>query len=231
MKKMHNIQLNILEKLLFAKSLKHSQIRDESIPNSQLKFHLDELIKDNLIEKTESGYVLTSIGKEYANTIETEKSSIIKQAKVTAVMCCTRTISKQTEYLIYLRLKNPFFGCQGFPTEKVRYGENLYNAAKRGLSEETNLIGEPLLFGIRHYTVYDENRTLLEDKIMYLFKFINPEGELIGNAEGDFSWIKESDIENFVRNPLEEFQEIYTLFKNYSGQLTLEEISQTTNKF
>lgn len=215
MKKIHKIQLNILRTLLFAKSKRYSEIKPTDMEGSQFTFHLDTLISSKLIVKDSNGlYSLTPKGKELANQMDSVDIKMKKQSKVTTKICCVNNTNAENEYLLYKRLKNPFYGCQGFPNSKIWYGSSFIESAKNGLFKETDLIGKPELFAIRHYTVYDKNNdNLLEDKTMYLFKVINPSGKLKSKKDGEFIWVKESKISDFVQDPLPEFQEVLQLLK------------------
>ena len=204
MKQLHPIQIDILKKLLFSKSLKFSEIKPNlDMDNNQFDFHLDSLIKHSYIEKKDKQYSLTNFGKEYANRIDENQNAIKQQAKIGVMLGVLRG-DIQKEYLVFTRLKHPFFGCQGFITGKVTYGESIIETATREFKEETNLIGVPQLVGIKHFRVYNKiSKELLEDKFMYLCRIENPTGELIGNEEGKFEWVKESELENYITTPFE----------------------------
>lgn len=62
MRKMHPVQLNTLHKLLFFNNLRHSLLKETSVANSQFKFHIEELIRQGLVTKTEKQYSLTEKG-------------------------------------------------------------------------------------------------------------------------------------------------------------------------
>ena len=182
---------------------------------SQFKYHLDTLITAKLIKKDTMGhYLLTIEGKEFANQMDSIDIQIKKQTKVTAKICCIKS-GIEPEYLLYERLKNPFFGHRGFPTSKVWYGTSFVDGAKKGLFEETNLTGEPELICIRHYRVYNKtSHELLEDKTMYIFKVINPTGELQSKKDGKFRWVQKTEVNHFVKDPLPEFYEVFDILNN-----------------
>lgn len=169
---------------------------------------------------------------QYANRIDTDIVKIAQQAKVTTILCAIRQTSAEKEYLVYKRLKNPFFNCMGFPTEKPKWGETMEEAAKRGLMEEANLAGEPKLFAIRHYLVYSKQTgELVEDKLMHVFMFLNPTGDLVGNLEGDYQWVKEEDIDKVVQPQLVEFAEIFKALNDFQDVVTFKELKVTTSSF
>lgn len=231
MKQLHAIQREILCDLLFSDGLRYSEIKTYSMENSKFMFHMNMLIKLGLVTKTGSKYTLTDPGKEYANRMTTEALKIDNKVKSTVVLCAIRNTSKETEFLIYKRLKQPFYGCMGFPTEKPLWGEKFSDAAVRGLKEETNLEGEPVLFGIRHYIIKNDKGVVLEDKLMYGYFFINPAGELKGASEGMYQWVKEGDLKDVVSRPLEEFWEFLGLLSNGENYISFEEISLRSDNF
>jgi hypothetical protein len=231
MKEHHPVQLDILSKLLFSEQLKYSELKHASMESSGFIFHLDKLIQNGLIEKLADGYKLSAKGKEYANRMKAFDHTMPSFPKTTTVLCCERDEEIGKSYLIYKRLKNPFYGHQGFPTHKVWFGSKIYNSAVEGLMEETNLQGTPELFAIRHYHVHLENGDLVEDKIMYMFRFRNPVGDLKGNDEGEFQWVHENNIAKVVSDPFPEFYESLELLKAMDGTVTFKEVDQTGKGF
>ncbi|MBN1263747.1 MAG: NUDIX hydrolase [Candidatus Pacebacteria bacterium] len=231
MRQLHQQQLKILDGLLFSLSAKYSELKPILMENSQFVFHLERLIKMGLIKKGRAGYQLTTAGKEYANRIYVRDLKIIRQVKSTTVICACKEKNHQRFFLVYQRLKHPFFGCWGFPTEKPRWGEKLITAVARGLKEEASLRGEGKLFAIRHYRVYSKKDKLLEDKLMHAFLFRNPQGKLKGSIEGNYCWVKEKDLIKKVKPPLEEFREFYQALKDFKNKISFKEIDVKTKRF
>ncbi|MFC1789857.1 NUDIX hydrolase [Patescibacteria group bacterium] len=231
MKQLHPQQLKILDGLLFSSRSRYSDLKPILMENSQFVFHLERLIRMGLIEKQKSMYQLTPVGKEYANRIYAQDLKIKRQVKTTTVICAIRENEKSKDFLIYKRLKHPFFGCWGFPTEKPRWGESLKKTASRGLQEEAGLEGEGKLFAIRHYLVYSFEGKLLEDKLMHAFIFKNPLGKLASSIEGDYSWVKEGNLTKKIDPPLEEFWEFYNTFMEFKGKISFKEIKIKTKRF
>lgn len=196
---------------------------------SQFTFHLDQLAKAGYVLKVEGKYALTESGKELANRMDLGDTSIEQQAKVSVLMTCQRENNGETEYLLYTRLKSPFYSYQGFPTGKVKIGESILEAAKRELQEETGLVGEPELFSIRHYRVYNNEKKLLEDKIFFVCRFINPWGELVENQEGTYKWVKQQDIWDYLKKPIQEVKDILQIFDQ--KELSFSESEYSTEDF
>lgn len=216
MKNFHSIQINILQKLLYSNGLRYSQIKSSDMDGSRFTFHLDRLIGLEYITKSNLKYVLTPAGKELANTMDIGDESIKSQAKISVLLVCIDRRSKKDRYLLYTRLKSPFYGYQGYPTGKVKWGEDIISAAKRELFEETGLKGSPKLFAIRHYKILDSKKKLLEDKIFFAYKIINPTGKLVGNSEGEYRWVNKDEIWDYLQKPVDEIQEITEAIDNKS---------------
>lgn len=237
MKQLHEVQLQILKKLLFSPNLTYSKLKpDPEMENNQFTFHLDQVVNAGYVEKRDKGYSLTSSGKEFANRMDTERINIGLQAKISAWICCIKTRGKNQQYLIYTRLKHPFYGCQGLISGKVQYGETVFDAAQRELLEETGLSGKAQVVLINHFLVHDKaSRKLVEDKFMFMCLVKNPKGELNPQSEeGKYEWVAEADLRSYITypfEPLEEFLNYLKETKRFKGKPKLQEIIHYTEKF
>jgi len=233
----HFIRMEILKKLLFATNLSFSELKPESLENNKFSYHLKDLMNQKFISKLKNGkYSLTKSGKEYANRMATEDNKILKQGKISIVNCCVKNLkSKDPEFLIYTRLKHPFYGAKGYPTGKVTYGETVTQSAERELKEETNLDEKAELFMIEHHLVYEKDtKELLEDKYFYFCRYIDPKGKLIPNEEGDFEWVKMSKLEKFIDKTFESIEKEMYITKrtlDFENKLTFEEVTHIADNF
>lgn len=237
MKQLHPIQIQILRKLLFAPGLRYTDLKPEpEMENNQFDFHLDQLVRSQYIEKQKSLYKLTVVGKEFAGRIDTFKNVIVKQAKIGCIVCPVRISRGKREYLVYTRLKQPFYGCQGFMSGKVLYGDTIAETARKELKEEANLEGgEAFLVKIKHFRVYDsKTNELVEDKIFFYWMIKSPEGEVVESEEGKYEWVPENLIFDYVTNHFESldvFKKDVEMFNNFDGQVSFEETDHYTDKF
>lgn len=235
-RELHEIQIKILNKLLFAPRLRYVDLRPgEEIENNKLNFHLNQLKELGLIVKHTEQYSLTDKGKEFAGRLDTDRLIVKKQAKISVSVCPIRQTGEEKEYLIYTRLKSPFYGCQGFMSGKVDYAEFVVEAGSRELLEEANLEGTPQIVEIKHYRVFSKaTKELLEDKFMFFAVVNGPKGEVKQSNEGKYEWVKESQLKTYVTNHFESweaFADQLEIFKNFDGQIRFVEEDHYSEKF
>lgn len=231
MKQLHDIQLEILKKLLFQKDgARHIDIKpDKKIENNKFQFHLNVLIDKGYIEKGENGYALTAQGKEYAGRIDTEGSlKVIKQSKIGCFVCPIRKNNEgEMEVLMYTRTKQPLYGYQGLMSGKVEYGESIIEGAAREFTEETGLVGTPEIIAIRHYINKDSEGSAINDMLIFWCRVLEPQGEIKSSHEGDFFWIKTQDIKKKIKKPFETIkvlgEQVQTCLE-FNGDVTFKEI-------
>ncbi len=192
----HKIQSNILVALLLSPSARFSQLNKLNVPTDQFNFHIKSLVTAGLIIKDKEGlYNLTDKGKEFANRFDTDQKAIEKQAKIAVLICCLRTKNGEKEYLLQQRLKQPYYGYWGFISGKVRWGESIYETAKREFKEETGLEADFKLVGVKHKSDYDKVDKLLEDKFFFVMRGENARGTLKSKFEaGKNKWITKDKI-------------------------------------
>ncbi|HEY1074642.1 MAG TPA: NUDIX domain-containing protein, partial [Patescibacteria group bacterium] len=137
---LHPAQLAILRELLYKPEARFSELNVTNLTSDHFNFHIQQLIHAALVEKSEGAkYKLTSSGKEFANRFDTDTPNNItieKQAKIGVAVCCVDTQDGEIKYLLQQRLKQPYYGYWGCMTGKIKWGESVYETAKRELEEE-----------------------------------------------------------------------------------------------
>jgi ADP-ribose pyrophosphatase YjhB (NUDIX family)/predicted transcriptional regulator len=184
----HSIQTIILQHLLFVPEAAYATLfKQVGLSNDNFNFHLKSLVKLGYVAKKSNGhYALTAIGKEHANKLDTDTSTIERQPKVTVLLNIIRESNGELEVLVQQRLKQPFYGFWGRPSGKIRWGETIIQTAHRELNEETGLTCDDIqLYGLYHKIDRDQQTGhILEDKIFFETLCLNPQGELIEKFPG-----------------------------------------------
>ena len=206
--KIHPYQISILRELLFRENARFSDLKKVDISNDHFTFHLKQLIKEGLVEKSGKVYILSTSGKEFANRMDTETLLLEKQAKLAIACHAVRIQNGEEQYLVHKRLKQPFYGWYGSHSGKIRWGETPEICAKREFLEETGLTGDFTLKAIVHYHHYHSEGRFLEDKYFWVYRVDNIKGDLIEKVpEGENMWVTEKEY-RMLKNTFGTFENL-----------------------
>lgn len=198
--KIHDVQTCILRELLFKPDEGFAKLqKNTGLDSDHFKFHIARLVELGYVEKHKPGkYRLTQSGKEHANKLDTDTNTIERQPKISVIITGwrTRVDTKELEFLVQERLKNPYFGYWARIGGKIRWGEEILEASARELKEETGLEADLEYKGLYHKMDYrSDSKEILEDKFFLLIKATNFQGQLIENFEGGRNaWMTSEEI-------------------------------------
>lgn len=182
---------------------RYSKLRPEDIENDLFNYHLQELVKKKYLHKRKDLYFLTEKGKSLVTNIQEEEQQAARNYKVSTYICPVI----DGKILLYKRLKHPQYGYTGFISEKMKYGENMKQAAQRGLKEETSLIADLKLIGNLRQIRKNKKGEVIEDGVFYIFFTEKVEGVLREHdKEGEYFWVdvnKVKDIPKLFRPSVE----------------------------
>jgi ADP-ribose pyrophosphatase YjhB (NUDIX family) len=206
--KIHDFQISILRELLFKPNARFRDLKKVDVTNDHFTFHVNHLIKEGLVVKSEGKYSLSDKGKEFANRMDTDSLVLERQAKLGVSVHAERVVGGKRQFLIHHRLKEPFYGWWGFNTGKIRWGEKPEETANRELMEETGLTGKFSLKGIVHYHHIHKDGRFLEDKYFWIFKATNTKGKLKKKVtEGENVWMDEGEYRK-LKNVFASYDEV-----------------------
>lgn len=206
--KIHDFQISILRELLFRPEARFRDLKKVDVTNDHFTFHVNHLIKEGLIIKSNGKYSLSDKGKEFANRMDTDALKLERQAKLGVALHAVRKNGRNREILIHQRLKEPFFGWYGSHSGKIRWGETPLECAKREFKEETGLTGKFTLKGIVHYHHFHKDGRLLEDKYFWVYRIDDVTGKLrVKVPEGENIWMSEPQFKK-LKNTFATYKEI-----------------------
>jgi 8-oxo-dGTP pyrophosphatase MutT (NUDIX family) len=184
-----------LRELLFLPAAGFAELQKPTgLSSDHFTFHINRLKELGLVEREARGkYRLTARGKEYANRLDTDNNTVERQPKSAVLLAIERQRGGKTEYLFQERLKQPYYGFWGLPSGKIRWGETVLDTAARELMEETGLTADREICGLYHELVYkSETGEQLEDKLFFVVKCTNPQGNMLEEFEGGRNkWMSE----------------------------------------
>lgn len=191
------VQLQILTILnRSVKPYRYSELNTENIDNDLFNYHLQFLVKKNLVEKIEGGYKISASGKRLMADID----AVGKKYELFRYSITANVIKKENgkKYVLtQKRLRHPYYGDISTISGKVKKGELVIDAAKRKLKEETGLEADFKVLGLLRKMRLNKNKDVVEDTVYNVCYAENPTGELVEKNEyGENKWY---EIEEFKK--------------------------------
>ncbi len=177
--------------------------KDPSPTNDLYDCHLQQLVKNGLLLKTDQTYFLTEQGKSLVTNIDHDTKVISQNYKVSVYMMPVIN----GKILLYTRLKHPQYEYTGLISGKIKYGESILDTAKREFTEETGLSAEFKIIGNLRQIRKNKKNEVIEDGVFYICFADEVSGSLTEtNIEGRYFWIeleKVSALEKIFKPSLE----------------------------
>ncbi len=134
----HHIQKRVIRLLVENENARYSDLKPKNIEGNVFSYHLQNLIKRELIAKdSEGSYYLTSIGKLYGINSSTKNKDILSQAHSIILL----SVKENNKWLLRKRLVQPMYGKIGFMHGEPMAGETIFESAKRILEYRCGLNG------------------------------------------------------------------------------------------
>ena len=132
----HHLQSEIFARLRTAKSLRYSELRDPAIESSLFMYHLNDLIRQKLVEKVGRGeYALAPAGVMLAQTFSGETGKP-RQGVLGYTLLFLR--SDKGNWFVLERTKHPYVGMYACISGKLHMNETLQEAVSRELTDFTD---------------------------------------------------------------------------------------------
>ncbi len=182
----------IIRTLIHNPKASFSDLCDKSIPSNEFTYHLNKLISEGLVFKSEDKkYSLTTLGQR----LESELDGKTGKKRDKPFVALLLVVKKDNKYLLYHRLKEPFYDLYGMPGAKLDFGEEILQGAERELKEETNLDGKGKVIAINNILTYEKQIPLTHFS-QFVVLFDNVLGKLIEeNREGSYKFVEQIEFE------------------------------------
>lgn len=134
----HHVQSKILKRLLYVDDANYAKLRPDKVESNLFAYHLEQLLKDGLVAKTDARYTLSPKGLAHIDRLSHLKMKRRLQPHIVTAIDVTTPDGKT---LLFKRSFQPFIHLVGFPLGKVHFDESVPEAAARELQEKTGLTG------------------------------------------------------------------------------------------
>lgn len=191
---LHHIQQTALRQLTYKKWVSYAELLPDGMAGNAFNYHLNYLVKHKLIEKSEKGYTLSSLGRLVIDAMSLNAKRF-KLRPSTGVMLYLKNIKGET--LLYKSNRQPLIGHLGLPFGKVRIGASFKASAERMILRRgmnPGDITELQYFGPLNIC-YEENEELVCQRTGQVWSGVYT-GEFLGTktANGESIWQNTSTI-------------------------------------
>ena len=204
-KELSSVQNHILSKLKNAKTLRYSDLQPGKIPNDLFNYHLQHLVKKELVTRTDDGYSLSEKGINHVADPFPTNDAITSLFKINVITIVSRTANGRIEILNQIRKSNPSYGKVGVMGGVVLKGEPIEAAATRKLRQETGLDAEFRHLGCERRIMYRKGE-LFSDVLFPIAYSDSSSGELMTDSDfGHNMWVS---IDEAIKNDSAEYDSI-----------------------
>jgi 8-oxo-dGTP pyrophosphatase MutT (NUDIX family) len=204
------IQNQIISKLKNARSLRYGELYDKKIPNDLFNYHLQFLVKKDLLVKVKDGYALSEKGLKHVADPYPKNDAITSLFKINVITLVSRLRNGKIEILNQVRKSNPSYGKVGVPGGVVLKGEKVLSAAKRKLEDETGLEADFKLVGMERRVMYKKGE-IFSDVVFPIAYSDKVKGQLIPETKfGQNKWVS---IGEAIANESGEYDTIKSIVK------------------
>ncbi|HEX3568880.1 MAG TPA: NUDIX domain-containing protein [Candidatus Saccharimonadales bacterium] len=183
----HHIQKEIVRRLMYAVSLRFSELKPDGLESNIFMYHLKQLMAAGAVEKSDGAYRLTTEGLRYVDRFSASRGRLREQPKIISLL---RMQDAEGSSLLWRRAKQPFIDRVDAVQGKLHVGESLLEAATRELAEKTGLQDVPLAYRGGVLITYKQNDVLLSQVLAHIYEgaAIAPQPELTTEASGRAFW-------------------------------------------
>lgn len=215
----HHIKRDVVKYLLTVPYARYSELRPKNIESNLFMYHLSQLVKQGLVEKTAKGYELTPYGKQIADRVSLESLKFRIQPKLITIL----TVQKPNgEWALIERTHQPFLNYCGFPSGKIHYGESLQESAEREMLEKTGLTGIELTLRGTYIMRYFSDKKVINHIVGYVFSGVAPKSATTNAKTDMFNSFWGSNDDLYKENSFKGHKEIINLLKKHkAGELFL----------
>ncbi len=124
----HHIQKHIIDVLMYTPTARFRDLRPDKVDTNLFTYHLNALVKSNLVSKGKEGYSLSTAGLSYVDRVSTGNKTIRTQPKIISMLVIQ---NEEGDILLQRRSKQPYINTWTLPYGKLHVEDASVLAAAR----------------------------------------------------------------------------------------------------
>jgi len=191
----HHIQKHIIDVLMYVEIARFRDLRPPRTDTNLFSYHLNALIKQGMVKKTEGGYTLSTNGLSYVDRVSTEKRTIRMQPKIISMLLVQ---NGEGDVLLQRRRKQPHINAWTLPYGKIHIDdETLELAAKREAKEKLGLENQALRHIGACYIRVKAGSEMMSSTTAHIFAFNRDDIE----TNEDLVWARPHKLDQYRLAP------------------------------
>jgi 8-oxo-dGTP pyrophosphatase MutT (NUDIX family) len=204
----HHIQKHILDVLMYQKVARFRDLRPPKTDTNLFTYHLNSLVKSEMVLKVASGYALSTDGLSYVDRVSTEKKVIRTQPKIITMLVVQ---NGEGDILLQRRAKQPYIDTWTLPYGKIHVEDaSVKIAAQREALEKLGLENQDMEQAGDCYIRVHSNGELLSTTLAHVFRFYKDDIK----TSDDLIWARPHRLGDYKLAPAVEEVMARTFFKD-----------------
>lgn len=190
---MHWIQKHILRQLAVNDTLRYTDLKPDNVEGNLFMYHLNQLVNDDLINKNDKKYQLSTTGKKYVSSMSLKSGSTRRQPRIVVMFIAQ---NKNGEYLLFKWKRQPYLNLISFPFGKIHYGCSVLDLANKELEWKSGLKDKIEYSGDIYVQTIKGNETI-DHYLAHIFRVTDISGKIQSDGiQGKSFWSRIEDFED-----------------------------------
>lgn len=205
----HHIQKHILKVLLRQRYVRYRDMRPPRVDSNLYTYHLNQLLKMSMVQKTDSGYTLGTKGLVYVDRLNAEKAFKREQPKIITQLVIQNS---DGDVLLQRRDKQPYIDMWTLPNGKLHMDDgSLLEAARREARDKLGIEQQAMRHaGDCYLRVKNGNLEIVTMTLVHVFAF---ERDDIA-TDDSVQWVKPHKLHTYELAPCVDQIIARTFFKD-----------------
>jgi 8-oxo-dGTP pyrophosphatase MutT (NUDIX family) len=193
---------------MYAEVVRFKDLRPKNTDTNLFTYHLKNLVKTGMVQKTEGGYMLGPIGLSYVDRVSAEKKIVRTQPKVITMLVIQNS---DGQLLLQRRNKQPYINEWTLPYGKLHIDDaSILIAAQRECLEKLGIQNARIEHAGDCYIRVQTKGELLSTTLTHVFRMFTDDI----TASDSIQWIQPHKLSSYRLAPAVEEVTARTFFKD-----------------